>query len=127
MQIFSSDRFVLPLPAGHRFPMQKYARLRQRVSEANLTPSNELCTPPAATDEQILRAHDWDYWYRVQTGQLTTAEQRRIGFPWSEALVERTQRSAGATIRGRIEVIRHRRAAGWHQRQSGWRNASRLP
>lgn len=98
MQIFSSDRFVLPLPAGHRFPMQKYARLRQRVSEANLTPSNELCTPPAATDEQILRAHDWDYWYRVQTGQLTTAEQRRIGFPWSEALVERTQRSAGATI-----------------------------
>lgn len=98
MQIFSSDRFVLPLPAGHRFPMQKYARLRQRVSAANLTPSNELCTPPAATDEQILRAHDWDYWYRVQTGQLTAAEQRRIGFPWSEALVERTQRSAGATI-----------------------------
>lgn len=98
MQIFSSDRFVLPLPAGHRFPMQKYARLRQRVSEANLVPSNNLCAPPAATDEQILRAHDWDYWYRVQTGQLTAAEQRRIGFPWSEALVERTQRSAGATI-----------------------------
>lgn len=98
MQIFSSDRFVLPLPAGHRFPMQKYARLRQRVSEANLVPSNNLCAPPAATDEQILRAHDWDYWYRVQTGQLTAAEQRRIGFPWSEALVERTRRSAGATI-----------------------------
>lgn len=98
MKIFYSDHFVLPLPADHRFPMSKYARLRERVVAAGLVPSENLLVPEAATDQEILRAHDPDYLERVKNGQMTDKEMRRIGFPWSSQMVERSRRSSGATM-----------------------------
>ncbi|MCU0494751.1 MAG: histone deacetylase [Chloroflexaceae bacterium] len=98
MHIFYSDTFVLPLPPGHRFPMQKYAMLRQRVVAANLVPPPSLLVPHAATDEELQRAHRPDYVRRAQAGELTPQEIRRIGFPWSPQMVERSRRSSGATI-----------------------------
>ena len=95
MKAFYSDHFVLPLPAGHRFPMEKYSRVRDLVSTlANL----ELIEAPAATDTQILYAHDASYLLKVIEGKLSPEEQKEIGFPWSEKMVERSRRSAGATI-----------------------------
>jgi acetoin utilization deacetylase AcuC-like enzyme len=96
LRAFYSDRFVLALPAGHRFPMAKYERLRARVA-AEL-PSVRLIEAAAATDDQLLCAHDPEYLRRVAGGELSAAEQRAIGFPWSVAMVERSRRSAGATI-----------------------------
>ncbi len=98
MKIYYTDHYVLPLPPGHRFPMEKYARLRQRVDAAGLAAPEGLLLPPAATDAQILRAHDRAYLERVVTGALTREEQRRIGFPWSPEMVERSRRSSGATL-----------------------------
>lgn len=97
MLIFYTDHFVLPLPAGHRFPMQKYARLRERVA-GGLVPPHELRVPEAATDEQLGRVHTADYIQRVASGLLSEREFRRIGFPWSPQMVERSRRSAGATV-----------------------------
>jgi acetoin utilization deacetylase AcuC-like enzyme len=98
MKAFYTDIFVLPLPPEHRFPMRKYSLLRETLlAEGILTP-DELHVPEAATDEQILRAHDADYLYRVQNGLLTDRELRRIGFPWTPQMVERSRRSSGATI-----------------------------
>src|SRR5690606_36892633 len=98
MKAFYTDIFVLPLPADHRFPMRKYALLRERaLAEGVISPEN-LIVPDAATDEQILRAHDADYLHRVRHGLLTDKEIRRIGFPWSPQMVERSRRSSGATI-----------------------------
>jgi acetoin utilization deacetylase AcuC-like enzyme len=96
---FYSDTFVLPLPPGHRFPMTKYALLRERALAEDIFQPDDLHLPHAATDEEILRAHDPDYLYRVQNGLLTAKEIRRIGFPWSLEMVERSRRSSGATIR----------------------------
>jgi acetoin utilization deacetylase AcuC-like enzyme len=98
MKIFYTDHYVLPLPPWHRFPMQKYALLRQRVQEAGLAGADGLQSPLAATDQELLRAHDGGYLRRVMTGELTAAEQRRIGFPWSPEMVERSRRSSGATL-----------------------------
>lgn len=97
MKIFYADHFVLPLPSGHRFPMQKYARLRERVA-ATLVPPHELCVPAAATDEALGRVHNLAYINRVVHGTLDSAEIRRIGFPWSPEMVERSRRSVGASI-----------------------------
>ncbi len=96
MKIFYTDHFVLPTPPGHRFPMSKYALLRERVR--TLVPDEILCEPPAATDDQLALAHDREYIHRVQAGALTEKEIRVIGFPWSLAMVERSRRSSGATI-----------------------------
>jgi acetoin utilization deacetylase AcuC-like enzyme len=98
MKIFYCDHFVLPLPPGHRFPIQKYVLLRERVMAAGLIPPQNLTVPEPATDQQILRVHDEDYLQRVKGGCLTPKEMRRIGFPWSPQLVERSRRSVGGTL-----------------------------
>ncbi len=97
MDVFYCDRFVLPLPEGHRFPMDKYAQLRTRVESVNQG-QFRLRQPPAARDEDILLAHQPDYLRRVVAGELSPRELRVLGFPWSLQLVERSRRSSGATI-----------------------------
>lgn len=98
LKCYYTDHFVLPLPAEHRFPMPKYSLLRERVVNEGIISPEDLIVPDAATDEQILRAHDADYLERVKTGSLTPKEIRRIGFPWTPQMVERSRRSSGATI-----------------------------
>jgi acetoin utilization deacetylase AcuC-like enzyme len=99
MKAFYSDHFTLPLPADHRFPMQKYAMLRRKVLELGLIGPVELLEVEAASSAQLHLAHEVDYVERVFTGKLTEKEVRRIGFPWSASLVERSRRSVGATIK----------------------------
>ncbi|MCD4687018.1 MAG: histone deacetylase [Anaerolineae bacterium] len=98
MQAFYADHFVLPLPEDHRFPMRKYAMLREQAVATGILAPHELRVPEAATDEQLLRVHDADYLRKVTTGTLTEKEIRRMGFPWSPQLVERSRRSVGGTI-----------------------------
>lgn len=98
MDIFYTDHFVLPLPPGHRFPMEKYARLRERVAAAGLAGDGRMQVPAAVTDVELERAHDRDYVQKVHAGALSPAEMKRIGFPWTPAMVERSRRSAGATL-----------------------------
>jgi acetoin utilization deacetylase AcuC-like enzyme len=98
MKVFYSDHFVLPLHEGHRFPMVKYSMLRERVTRDGICGPGELLTPRAVTDQEILRAHAPDYLKRVASGTLTEREVRRIGFPWSERMVERSRRASGGTL-----------------------------
>lgn len=98
MKVFYSDQFVLPLPEGHKFPMVKYSMLRERVVVAGIAGKGELRVPHAVTDEEILRAHDPGYLRRVITGELDRKEVQRIGFPWSEGMVERSRRASGGTV-----------------------------
>ncbi len=98
VKVFYSDQFVLPLPEGHRFPMKKYSMLRERVEQEGICGPGELRVPHAATDEEILRAHDAGYLKKVVTGMLTDKEMRRIGFPWSTRMVERSRRASGGTL-----------------------------
>ncbi len=97
VKVFYSDTFELPLPALHRFPMTKYRLLRERISAADRE-ETELLVPNAATDEQLALVHLPDYIHRVAAGELSDLEIRRIGFPWSLAMVERSRRSVGASI-----------------------------
>jgi acetoin utilization deacetylase AcuC-like enzyme len=105
MKVFYSDRFVLPLPEGHRFPMLKYSELRERVAASSVCGPGELGEPDAVTDEQILRAHRPDYLRRVVSGTLTEKEVRRIGFPWSERMVERSRRASGGTVGASLAAL----------------------
>lgn len=99
MKIYYCDHFVLPLPEGHRFPMSKYELLRGRVAAwLPHEPGFELLVPAAASDEQLLRVHTAGYLHKVASGGLSDKEIRRIGFPWSPQLVERSRRSVGGTI-----------------------------
>ena len=98
MRLYYCDEFELPLPAGHRFPIVKYQRLRERISTASWARHCQLLVPEAATDEQLLLVHKQQYLECVKQGRLADREIRRLGFPWSAGLVERSRRSTGATI-----------------------------
>ncbi len=97
MKVFYYDHFELPLPPGHRFPAHQYPLLRQRVTAANQG-QFELCVPAAASDDELLLAHDPTYLQRLIEGALSARELRVLGLPWSPQLVERSRRSVGATI-----------------------------
>lgn len=96
MQAFYADHFVLPLPDGHRFPMGKYERLRSRLALelAQVRPGVAL----PVSDGELALAHEPAYIQAVVDGSLSPAAMREIGFPWSPAMVERSRRSAGATV-----------------------------
>ena len=98
MQLFYTDVFVLPLPPGHRFPMEKYARLRESLLASGEFGEADFHLPHAATDEELGRAHDPAYIQTVSAGLLPEKAQKAIGFPWSPGMVERSRRSAGATL-----------------------------
>lgn len=98
MRAFYSDHFVLPLPEGHKFPMEKYSRLRERIVADGIVSPTDLQEAPAAAWEDLRLVHTAQYLQDVEHGTLPRAIQRRIGFPWSEAMVERARRSVGATI-----------------------------
>jgi acetoin utilization deacetylase AcuC-like enzyme len=96
VKAYYSDIFVLPLPSAHRFPMDKYRLLRESV--AIELPDVQLLQPEAATDGVLALAHHPRYIFELTTGCLADSAQKAIGFPWSTQMVERSRRSAGATI-----------------------------
>ena len=88
MVAYFSDHFVVSLPAGHRFPMLKYARARATLqADVSLQHCLELRPAPLARLQDLLRVHDKDYIERFWSGHLTTPEMRNVGFPWSRSLV----------------------------------------
>jgi acetoin utilization deacetylase AcuC-like enzyme len=98
VRAFYSDHFVLPLPEGHRFPMAKYAQLRERVIADGSVATDRLCEAPLADWDDLRLVHTAEYVNAVATGSVPPDVQRRIGFPWSPGMVERSRRSVGATI-----------------------------
>jgi acetoin utilization deacetylase AcuC-like enzyme len=97
VKVFYSTRFVLPLPPGHRFPMGKYQMLRDRLMD-ELPGTVELMQALPATDGELALVHTPPYIQGISQGAVEPAVMREIGFPWSEAMVERSRRSVGATI-----------------------------
>jgi acetoin utilization deacetylase AcuC-like enzyme len=98
VKAFYSDHFVLPLPEGHRFPMAKYSRLRERLLAEGIVAPEDLHEAPLASLDDLRLVHDPGYVDAVANGTVLPAIQRRIGFPWSPQMVERSRRSVGATI-----------------------------
>lgn len=98
MKVCYSDRYLVPLIPTHPFPMQKYRLVRNRLLEEGSITHWHLTEPGLAADEDILLVHTRDYWFRCKRGELTAAEIRRIGFPWSVGLVHRSQASVQGTL-----------------------------
>jgi len=107
MKLFYTDVFVLPLPAGHHFPMEKYSRLRNKIVDSGIAGDKSFYVPHAATDDEITAAHDPLYLSRFLNGSLNSKELRRLGLPWTNQLIERSRRSCGATIDACEEAIKN--------------------
>jgi acetoin utilization deacetylase AcuC-like enzyme len=95
---WSSARYTFPLPEGHRFPIEKYERLRARVVSEGIAAVEQVREPARASRDALLRVHTARYVDALTNGTLDSAELRRLGFPWSTHLVERSYRAVGGTV-----------------------------
>ena len=107
MHAWSSARYTFPLPDGHRFPIEKYAILRERVIADGIVAREHVHDPERASRDDLLLVHTADYVDRFTAGTLTRDEVRRLGFPWSPALVERSYRAAGGTVDAARAALAH--------------------
>jgi acetoin utilization deacetylase AcuC-like enzyme len=105
-RIFSTDQYQITLPEGHKFPVLKYGMLRRLLENDALF---DVTQAPQAQLETVALAHDPAYVEAFVAGTLESAAIRRIGLPWSQALVQRAFASVGGTISASLDALEH----GW--------------
>ena len=105
LHIWSTAQYTFPLPTGHRFPAEKYGMMRDRVLADGIVDSTNLHAPERVSSEDLLRVHTERYVDAVANGELTPAEQRLIGLPWSPGLAERSLRATGATCEAALHAL----------------------
>ena len=105
MRFFYPDTPDLPLPPGHRFPRGKYALLRAKLEAEGIVTASMLMPSPAASLDQIVRAHAPAYIDAVMRGTLSADAQRLIGLPWSEVLVSRARVVVGGALAAAREAL----------------------
>jgi acetoin utilization deacetylase AcuC-like enzyme len=96
--VWTHDRWRFPLPERHRFPLDKYALLRERVVADGTVTAEEVREADAVPWEWLESVHEPALMRRIRAGSLSLREERGLGLPWSEALVERGRRSVGGTV-----------------------------
>lgn len=107
LHAWSSARYTFPLPAGHRFPIEKYALLREHVLSEGIVAAERMHEPARVAVDDLLLVHTADYVDRLTRGLLSAEELRRLGFPWSEGLVERSFRAVGGTCEAAEAALVH--------------------
>jgi acetoin utilization deacetylase AcuC-like enzyme len=109
LRVHYCDQHEIPLPAGHKFPIRKYRLIRERLETAGRF---DLCPAPFASVAAIQLAHDPHYAASFIDGTIAAPCMRRIGFPWSQGLVDRTLASAGSTLNSARIAIKSGIAGG---------------
>lgn len=90
--------YVVPLPVGHRFPMEKFGLLYELLLADGVVSKNQFYKPVSPPQDWIELVHDCCYVQGYCEGSLDAKVQRRIGLPWSPALVNRTCVAVGGSI-----------------------------
>ncbi len=98
MKTYYSSAYTVPLPDGHRFPMEKYALIRNALPARAGLPEEWIQESPLITRSEVAMVHDATYHDAFVEGRLDRRHMRRIGFPWSAELVGRIQTTVGGTL-----------------------------
>ena len=102
VDVWAHDRWRIPLPEGHKFPIDKYRLLRERVQDQVTVRESE-----PVPWEWLAEVHEADLLERIRSGTMTLREIRGLGLPWSEVLVERGRRSVGGTVAAARRALEH--------------------
>ena len=105
MKLWTHDRARFPLPARHRFPLDKYPLLRARVVADGIARADEIHESDPVPWPVLERVHDAAVLARIRDGELSVREKRGLGLPWSPALVDRARRSVAGTLAAAHEAL----------------------
>jgi len=116
--------YAHPLPEGHRFPMLKYELIPEQLRHEGTITNENLFSPRLLKEEIILLTHDESYYHQLRDLTLPYQEQRRIGFPLSARLVERSRRISAGTIEACHFAFKYgvafNAAGGTHHAGTNW-------
>ena len=102
-RIFYSPYYYADIGEGHVFPIRKFELVRDKLLAEHALDPGEILEPEPAVVEDLLLVHTEDYISRLQSGELTAKEVRKLGLPWSRSLVRRSFHA----ISGTINAARH--------------------
>lgn len=101
--LYYCDHHDIPLPSGHKFPMEKYKLIRRELQRY---PEFRFAPGPLARREDLIRVHDPDYVDAFLNQTLSPQAIRRIGFPQVPELLSRTLSSVGGTLAAARQALR---------------------
>jgi len=101
-----SDHYTIELPANHSFPIQKYRLIREQLVTEGVLGSEDLLEPTLVAPTDVRLVHTDEYWAQLASGTLSANAIRRLGLPWSEALVRRSRASVQGTLTAARIAIR---------------------
>ncbi|WP_369811125.1 histone deacetylase family protein [Hymenobacter mellowenesis] len=105
-RLATSDHYTLDLPEGHRFPIAKYALIREQLLWQGIAAPADFYEPGLCAEQDVLRVHTAEYWHKVRDLQLSPAEVRRLGLPQSPQLVRRSLSSSAGTLQSALHALR---------------------
>lgn len=94
----SSEKYTIPLPENHTFPMDKYALVQEQLLYEGLISPQQILQAPLLREEEALTVHTPEYWQKIRDCAFTEKDSRKIGFPNSTELRDRSLSSAGGTL-----------------------------
>jgi acetoin utilization deacetylase AcuC-like enzyme len=100
LKVAWTEKYVLPLPVNHRFPMSKYELLPQQLLHEGTIREENIFHPDPVDERWILQTHELSYWQRLSSLSLTPQEVRRTGFPLTRELIDREIVIANGTLMG---------------------------
>jgi acetoin utilization deacetylase AcuC-like enzyme len=98
MRVSYTSRYYADIGEGHVFPIRKFELVRDRLLREGTLRPQQIVEPLPAPITDVLLVHTEDYVTRLRSGTLSPREIRRLGLPWSKALVRRSFLAAGGTI-----------------------------
>ena len=107
IKIAYSDRFVLDLPEGHRFPMIKYELIKEQLLYQGIISENQLYDPDLIGRSIVLDTHCAQYLDKLEQNLLSPKEIRKIGFPFTDRLIKRSFSSAAGTLHSAINALEY--------------------
>jgi acetoin utilization deacetylase AcuC-like enzyme len=98
MFVAYTSRYYADIGEGHVFPIRKFELVRDQLLREGTLRAAQIVEPHPAAIEDVLLVHTLDYVTRLRAGSLTPREIRRLGLPWSKALVRRSFLATGGTL-----------------------------
>lgn len=98
MRVSYTEGYHVPLPEGHAFPMGKFPALRRILEADGIITAEDIVEPRQASWADLALVHTQTYLDKLRTGTLERAEERRLGLPWSQALVRRSRLAVRGTL-----------------------------
>jgi acetoin utilization deacetylase AcuC-like enzyme len=99
--------FCAEMPAGHRFPMNKFRRLAEVLVEEGIVAPGGYRQPVPAPAEWLALAHERSYVDQVLSGAVPPGIAREIGLPMSESVALRARCATAGTVLTATLALEH--------------------